>query len=78
MAYVMNGPRQRDYGPASDGYLASIADGYRDFGFEDLTPLRAAQVEAVRVVGRAAKTRACGAPHEMGNFRIAQRCVVPY
>ena len=78
MAYLMNGPRQRDYGPASDGYLASIADGYRDFGFDDLAPLRAAQVDAISVVGRAAKTRPCGAPHEMGNFCIAQRCVVPY
>ena len=53
MAYVMNGPRQRDYGPASDIYLASIADGYRDFGFEDLTPLRAAQVEAITIARRA-------------------------
>ena len=52
MAYVMSGPRQRDYGPASDGYLASIADGYRDFGFDDLAPLRAAQAEAVTIARR--------------------------
>jgi hypothetical protein len=49
MAYVMNGPRQRDYGPASDGYLAAIADGYRDFGFDDLSPLRAAQAKAISI-----------------------------
>ena len=53
MAYVMNGPRQRDYGPASDGYLASIADGYRDFGFDDLSPLREAQADAISLVRRA-------------------------
>jgi hypothetical protein len=53
MAYVMNGPRQRDYGPASDGYLASIADGYRDFGFDNLSPLREAQVEAISAARRA-------------------------
>ena len=53
MAYVMNGPRQRDYGPASDGYLASIADGYRDFGFDDLSPLRAAQADAITIAHRA-------------------------
>jgi hypothetical protein len=51
MAYVMNGPRQ--FCPASDPYLASIADGYRDFGFDDLLPLRAAQVEAISFVRRA-------------------------
>jgi hypothetical protein len=50
---VMNGPRRRDHGPASDGYLASIADGYRDFGFDDLAPLRAAQVEAITLARRA-------------------------
>ena len=53
MAYVMNGPRRRDHGPASDGYLAAIADGYRDFGFDDLAPLRAAQVEAITLARRA-------------------------
>jgi hypothetical protein len=53
MAYVMNGPRQRDYGPASDGYLAAIADGYRDFGFDDLSPLRAAQADAITIARRA-------------------------
>ena len=53
MAYVMNGPRQRDYGPALDGYLASIADGYRDFGFDNLSPLREAQVEAITIARRA-------------------------
>ena len=57
MAYVMNGPRQRDYGPASDGYLASIADGYRDFGFDDLSPLRAAQAEAITLARRAERPR---------------------
>jgi hypothetical protein len=56
MAYVMNGPCQRDYGPASDGYLASIADGYRDFGFDDLSPLRQAQVEAITIARRAERT----------------------
>ncbi len=61
MAYVMNGPRQRDYGPASDGYLASIADGYRDFGFEDLAPLRAAQAEAISVSRRAERASRCDA-----------------
>jgi hypothetical protein len=55
MAYLMNGPCQRDYGPAADGYLASIADGYRDFGFDDLSPLRAAQVEAIAIARRAAR-----------------------
>jgi hypothetical protein len=49
----MNGPRQRDYGPAADGYLASIADGYRDFGFDDLSSLHAAQVEAISAIRRA-------------------------
>jgi hypothetical protein len=53
MAYVMNGPRRRDHGPAHDGYLAAIADGYRDFGFDDLAPLRAAQVEAITIAKRA-------------------------
>ncbi len=53
MAYLMNGPRRRDRGPASDGYLAAIADGYRDFGFDDLAPLRAAQVEAISLSKRA-------------------------
>jgi hypothetical protein len=53
MAYVMNGPRQRDYGPASDGYLAAIADGYRDFGFDDLSPLREAQTDAISLAKRA-------------------------
>lgn len=48
MAYVMSGPRQRDYAPAYDGYLRSIAEGYREFGFDDLAPLRAAQREAGR------------------------------
>jgi hypothetical protein len=52
MAYVMNGPRQRDFCPASDGYLAAIADGYRDFGFDDLSPLRAAQLEAITIARR--------------------------
>lgn len=56
MAYVMSGPRERDYGPASDGYLASIADGYRDFGFDDLAPLRAAQVEAISAMRRAERS----------------------
>ena len=53
MAYVMNGPRQRDYAPASDLYLASITDGYRDFGFDDLSPLREAQAEALTIARRA-------------------------
>ena len=56
MAYVMSGPRQRDYGPASNGYLASIADGYRDFGFDDLAPLRAAQVDAISAMRRAERS----------------------
>lgn len=54
MAYVMNGPRQRDRGPASDGYLAAIADGYRDFGFDDLSPLREAQHAALSHANRRA------------------------
>ena len=52
MAYVMNGPRQRDYSPAPAGYLASIADGYRDFDFEDLAPLRAAQADPITLARR--------------------------
>lgn len=58
MVYVMNGPRQRDYGPASDGYLASIADGYRDFGFDDLSPLREAQVQTISAARCAASSAA--------------------
>jgi hypothetical protein len=61
MAYVMNGPRQRDYGPASDGYLAAIAEGYREFGFEELAPLRAAQVEAITMARRAERASRCDA-----------------
>ena len=53
MAYVTNGPRQRGSCPASDGHRASIADGYRDFSFKDLLPLRAAQVEAIIIARRA-------------------------
>ncbi len=76
MAYVMNGPRQRDYGPASDIYLASIADGYRDFGFDDLSPLRAAQVEAITLARRAERATwldgvAVSAPWAPG---VAQAC----
>jgi choline dehydrogenase-like flavoprotein len=36
-----------------DPYLASIADGYRDFGFDDLSPLREAQAEAITIARRA-------------------------
>ena len=42
-----------DLAKASDGYLAAIADGYRDFGFDDLAPLRTAQVEAISLARRA-------------------------
>ncbi len=32
---------------------AAIADGYRDLGFDDLSPLRAAQAEAITIARRA-------------------------
>jgi hypothetical protein len=51
---------QRACGPASGGYLAAIAEGYRDFGFDDLAPLHEAQVEAITVARRAERATRFG------------------
>lgn len=46
MLYRMAAPETRGVAPLSEAYLWAIAEGYRDFGFEDLTPLLRAQHEA--------------------------------
>ena len=47
MLYRMSNPEaRRMVAPSSQAYLWAIAEGYRDFGFEDLTPLLRAQHEA--------------------------------
>jgi hypothetical protein len=43
MLYRMSNPEARAVGPSSEPYLWGIAEGYRDFGFDDLTPLLKAQ-----------------------------------
>lgn len=39
-------PKARAVAPFSEAYLWAVAEGYRDVGFEDLTPLLKAQHEA--------------------------------
>jgi len=46
MLYRMSNPEVRTVAPSSEPYLWAIAEGYRDFGFDDLTPLLKAQHEA--------------------------------
>ena len=46
MFYCMNNPEARTIAPSSETYLWAIAEGYHDFGFDDLTPLLKAQHEA--------------------------------
>jgi hypothetical protein len=46
MLYRMCNPEARAVAPSSEAYLWAVAEGYRDFGFEDLTPLLKAQQEA--------------------------------
>jgi hypothetical protein len=46
MLYRMSNPEARAVAPSSEAYLWAVAEGYRDFGFEDLTPLLKAQHEA--------------------------------
>jgi hypothetical protein len=46
MLYRMSSPKARAVAPSSEAYLWAVAEGYRDFGFEDLTPLLKAQQEA--------------------------------
>ena len=51
MLYRMNNPQARAVAPSSEAYLWAIAEGYRDFGFDDLTPLLKAQHEAKKRLG---------------------------
>jgi hypothetical protein len=46
MFYRMSNPEARAVTPSSEAYLFAIAEGYRDFGFGDLTPPLKAQREA--------------------------------
>ena len=46
MLYRLSNPEARTIAPSSEPYLWAIAEGYRDFGFDDLTPLLRAQHEA--------------------------------
>jgi hypothetical protein len=46
MLYRMSNPEMRAVTPSLEAYLWAVAEGYRDFGFDDLTPLLKAQHEA--------------------------------
>jgi hypothetical protein len=46
MFYRMSNPEARAMTPSSEPYLWAIAECYRDFGFDDLTPLLKPQHEA--------------------------------
>jgi hypothetical protein len=51
MLYRMSNPEARAVAPSSEVYLWAVAEGYRDFGFDDLTPLLKAQGEARKGLG---------------------------
>jgi hypothetical protein len=51
MLYRMTNSEARTAAPSSEPYLWAIAEGYRDFGFDDLSPLLKAQHEAKKGVG---------------------------
>jgi hypothetical protein len=49
MVYLMTPGNRRLIEPASERYLAGVAEGYADFGFADLRPLERAQDRATRL-----------------------------
>ena len=51
MLYRMSISETRSMAPSSEAYLWSVAEGYRDFGFDDLTPLLKAQDVAKKGLG---------------------------
>ena len=50
MLYRMSNPEARVVAPSSESYLWAVAEGYRDFGFENLAPLLRAQHEAKKAL----------------------------
>ena len=51
MLYRMSTSEARALAPSSEAYLWAVAEGYRDFGFDDLSPLLKAQHEAKKGLG---------------------------